>query len=67
MAYFCHRDVGLKLCLLLPQQVFTNLTDNPHFTREDAEAIVEKTGFMKGVWRLRVSALLTYVWQLRSN
>ena len=45
MAYFCHRDVGIEaLSAAVPQQVFTNLTDNPHFTREDAEAIVEKTG-----------------------
>lgn len=45
MAYFSHRGVGIRaLAAAVPQQVFTNLTDNPHFAREDAEAIVEKTG-----------------------
>ncbi len=45
MAFFVHEGVAIKaLTAAVPKQVFDNLSDNPHFSQEDAQAIVEKTG-----------------------
>ncbi|MDD2229560.1 MAG: ketoacyl-ACP synthase III [Candidatus Cloacimonetes bacterium] len=45
MAYFSHQGVAITaLAAAVPKQIFNNLTDNPHFQKEDVEAIVAKTG-----------------------
>lgn len=45
MALLSYDEVGISgLAACVPKYVYNNLTDNTHFSHEEAQAIVEKTG-----------------------